>query len=90
MAGVVIELQRCNGEVLKTLITDASGEYLFNLPEGRFNFRFIKPAGTAFSPAQQGAERDRDSNIDPVTGETGCMAINDGDSRRWFDVGIMP
>jgi len=90
VVGAVVTLENCSGDVLQSTTTGIDGHYSFAVSGGSYNLLFSKPASMSFSPALQGSSRAKDSNVNPATGLSGCLIVNDGDDRQWFDVGIMP
>ena len=92
LPGFTVLLLDCNGTVLRTTTTDANGQYAFSgLPAGSYRVVFVAPAGTAYtaSPAGQGGNTSRDSDID-ASGTTACLQLADGESRPDVDAGFYP
>jgi len=88
-SGAGVALLDCNGALIEYAAADADGKYNFNVPAGSYKLSFGLLPGMTFSPSLQGSSRAKDSNVNP-SGITGCMTINDGDTRQWFDVGLVP
>jgi hypothetical protein len=88
LAGAKVELRSCSGQVLDAVVTGTSGEWHFQVPAGKYELRFVPPSGMRLSPRMQGPDRALDSNPDPNTGSSGCLAISDGQTRNWFDAGM--
>lgn len=87
--GVTVELQDCAGHVLATMLTDATGHYLFgNLTPGDYRIHFVAPEGDEFSPMDQGSDDAVDSDADPTTGLTACTTLDAGENDMTWDAGI--
>ncbi len=87
---VRVELRSCSGNVLATTNTDSAGLYQFtDLAAGEYEIGVALPSGSVFSPRFQGSEGARDSNIDPASGSSGCLTLNDGQTRFGIDAGII-
>ncbi len=90
LEGVAVQLQDCSGNVLTTQTTDATGSYRFDgLLAGSYRVNFEPPSGFSFSPPLQGAKRAKDSNPDPVTGNTSCLVTPEGKLRLGIDAGLV-
>ena len=90
VAGVRVQLQRCNGKNLRTTRTNSAGKYVFsNLQAGRYRIKFGKPAGKRFSPLRRGKDRSRDSDAKPANGTTACVTLRNNDKRTGIDAGIL-
>lgn len=92
VAGITVRLLTHQGDVLKTTVTDADGFYLFeNLVEGEYRVEFVLPpnAPYAFTEPKQGADPEKDSNADKVTGKTGLIVLPAGVDRRDIDAGLV-
>ncbi|MBK9138510.1 MAG: hypothetical protein IPM17_07080 [Verrucomicrobia bacterium] len=87
--GVKVELYRCGQEMpWQTTTTDANGYYGFDVIAGEYSVKFIAPHGFVFSPPNQGTDRAKDSNADPVSGEIDCVTIAAGGSNLTLDAGL--
>ena len=92
LPGVTVLLLRCDGTLVQSTTTDANGRYGFSgLPAGSYRLVFVAPAGTSYtvSPASQGGDGTRDSDID-ASGATACITVSDGESRSNIDAGFVP
>ena len=89
--GVVVQLIDCASDaIIGTMPTDGSGLYLFTgLTPGDYRVRFNLPAGTTFSPQDQGADDAVDSDADTTTGETICTSLVSGETDLTWDAGII-
>ncbi|MDH7569215.1 MAG: SdrD B-like domain-containing protein [Armatimonadota bacterium] len=89
VSGVMVDLLDAAGNVLKSVVTDANGLYLFaDLAPGTFQVRFFAPAGYAFTTPLQGGSGDFDSNADPATGLTGAITLSGATDLSW-DAGLV-
>ncbi len=71
-----------------TTTTNANGAYLFsNLPAGNYTVSFTTPAGTTPSPANQGGDDTKDSDL--VNGSV-TVALTAGQTDLTVDAGFMP
>jgi protocatechuate 3,4-dioxygenase beta subunit len=87
--GVTVMLLDANGNVVATQQTDVNGHYLFsNLDPGNYSVKFTAPAGFTFSPANQGANDNIDSDANQVTGVTGIYTLKDGQTDLSADAGL--
>ncbi|MGE5621137.1 MAG: SdrD B-like domain-containing protein [archaeon] len=87
--GVPVELHDGTGAVIKTTITDANGYYTFtSLPAGQYYVSFTPPAGYTISPINQGGDDTKDSDIDPLTGQTVTFALAAGENNPTIDAGM--
>ena len=91
VAGVIVRLSDCEGNVLATEITDENGFYFFNnLIPGDYQVSFLigdLPAGCAFT--QQNAGDDTlDSDVD-LNGVAPCTNIQGGEYDSSFDAGLL-
>ncbi len=84
-----VKLYDCNNNLKASSITDASGAVLFsNVAVGSYYVKFDLPSGYAFSPAHQGADDTKDSDVDTVTGQTTCFTLASGENSTKWDAGI--
>ncbi len=91
VVGVTVNLQDCDSAPLDSHISDAGGIYTFNnIAAGSYRVEVILPTGFRFSPQREGDLRGQDSNIDPDTGLSNCLALSAGQSRLGVDAGVVP
>lgn len=92
VAGVTVTLYASDEiTILKTMTTDALGNYLFtDLPAGSYVVGFSNiPAGFTFSDANQGADDELDADADALSGgKTGIYVIAEGEDNLSIDAGI--
>jgi len=88
--GVTVQLFNCADELLETMLTDANGFYLFDsLPAGQYYVKFSDiPAGYVITLQNQGGDDANDSDADPLTGETECTTLDEGENDMTWDAGI--
>jgi hypothetical protein len=89
MPNVVIRVADCEENLLKTVRTGNSGSYQFSLAAGSYKLKFIAPVGYKLTKSLAGSSRAADSNPNPTSGWSGCMNINAGENRQWFDAGFV-
>jgi uncharacterized repeat protein (TIGR01451 family) len=86
--GVTVRLETISGDTLRTTVTNASGIYHFDsLMTGNYVVAFQKPAGYLGSPKSVG-DPAKDSDVDPLTGKSGSIALVSGVSNLNIDAGI--
>ena len=90
--GVVATLTDCEGNVLQTTVTDATGFYFFNnLIPGNYQVTFdisgLDP-GCAFTYQNVGDDNTLDSDVD-LNGEGPCVFINGGQFDSTYDAGLL-
>ena len=89
IGGVTVNLLNAGGAVIGTTTTDANGNYLFTgLKPGTYSVAFVKPAGTVFSPQDQGGNDLTDSDANPATGITAPRLVTSGTTDRSVDASI--
>lgn len=89
VGGVCVRLlDGASREVLNETTTDSNGYYAFEHPGGDVILQFVKPDHYEFTKANVGDE-DRDSDADPVTGETKIIGADFTASRSAWDAGLI-
>ena len=67
-AGVTVQLLDQNDTVIKTVMTDATGRYLFeSLPEGKYRVKVILPSDATITSPNQGTDANVNSDISQTT-----------------------
>lgn len=92
IVSALVYLRDGTGALLDVTFTDASGRYQFSqlIIGAVYSVQFIPPTGFVFSPADQGADDELDSDADPVTGRSpSIMPSVQDDLTRW-DAGVVP
>lgn len=92
LGGVRVQLLSCEStSPLQNTTTNSSGDYHFtNLAPGSYRVRWIAPSGMTFSPQGRGGSRGKDSNADPNTGMSNCLALTNTQVRNGIDAGLRP
>ncbi len=86
--GVTVSLMECGGSGQDTVITDANGMYLFNdIARGCYIIEFTPPDNCIITQQNAGNDDLSDSDIDPNTGRTGEIDLEQGESDRSNDGG---
>ncbi|WP_458098530.1 SdrD B-like domain-containing protein [Roseomonas sp. WA12] len=88
-AGVTVQLLNAAGTVVATTLTGLTGAYSFaNQVPGTYQVRFTTPAGTIFSPQNQGTNDAVDSDVTPATGLTAPITLTSGQSATNISAGV--
>ncbi len=95
VSGVEVRLTGTTGAgeaVNLTTTTDSVGVYRFeNLAPGTYQIRFSDiPSGLTFSPADQGGDDDRDSDVIASAGETASFILTSNQTDLSRDAGLYP
>ncbi len=89
IANVVVQLLDCASNLVFTTQTDPNGFYLFSgLVPGNYEVKFFPPAGYFFTTANAGSDDTVDSDADPVSGLSICVAVVCGETNRTVDAGL--
>ncbi|MGQ9527835.1 MAG: SdrD B-like domain-containing protein, partial [Chloroflexus sp.] len=89
VSGITVSLYRADGTLVQTVVTDGNSVYLFtNLPPGDYYLTFSLPDGWVFSPANQGGDNSRDSDVDPDTQRTQVFTLGYGQTDLSWWAGI--
>jgi regulation of enolase protein 1 (concanavalin A-like superfamily) len=87
-SGVTVQLKDDAGTVIAETVTALDGSYLFqNVEAGVYSVAFVLPDGFEFTDANVGDDT-RDSDADPVTGETALFTLADGEVNVDVDAGL--
>jgi protocatechuate 3,4-dioxygenase beta subunit len=93
VSGITVTLYNCSnpGVPVKTTITDAGGNYLFeNVLPGDYQVGFSVPLGMLLTQ-QSGVVSDvMNSDVNPSTERTACFVVNSGDNITYVDAGLIP
>ena len=89
VAGVTVNLETCEGTFVKSTVTDAGGNYLFDFLDDTIDYRvcFVLPEGYSFSPANQGGVEANDSDAG-ADGCTDCISLDSCKAPRYVDAGL--
>jgi subtilisin-like proprotein convertase family protein len=86
---VTVNLYRCDGDLVDTTTTDASGYYSFtDVLAGSYYAEFALPESYGFSPQNQGSDPALDSDADPTSGRTACTKLGTGEFDDTWDAGM--
>lgn len=88
--GAQVELFDSGNNPLGTTTTDVNGYYLFdNLDAGDYYVIFTRPIPLyQFTSQDQGADDAKDSDANPLTGQTQVVSLSWGEDYRDLDAGI--
>lgn len=87
VSGVSVSLLDANGSVVKTILTDANGKYLFtNLEPGDYSVSFVIPSGYTLSLKDVG-DNAKDSDV-ASDGRTIKTTLDPGENDLTWDMGI--
>ncbi|MGE5430073.1 MAG: SdrD B-like domain-containing protein [Syntrophomonadaceae bacterium] len=87
--GVTVELHKCSDlSLVATTTTNSNGLYSFtNLPAGDYYIKVTVPAGYSISPAYQGSDPTKDSNIGSDA-QSACITLAAGENNMTIDAGL--
>lgn len=89
VAGVVVRLCNLSGTELDRTTTDANGIYTFLVRAGSYRLKFdIGAADYTVTAPNVGTDDTRDSDIDPVSLQTGTVIVAAGQDRTDIDAGV--
>lgn len=73
----------------RTAITNANGDYVFdNLAPGTYSVNFAPNGAQPFTKADIGADNEKDSDANPLSGTTEQVTIASGGDDRSLDAGV--
>ncbi len=77
IANVPVKLFTNNDQLVATTTTNAQGYYQFlNVTAGQYYIEFGLPAGfDSFSPTQQGGDKEKDSDVTTINGQSGRTPV---------------
>ncbi len=81
ISDVQVSLLNCDGAFLAATRTDQRGVYRFDVPSGCYRVRVARGPQQKFCPAGLGADRSRDSDVDPATGVSAPLDVATGEQR---------
>ncbi|MFH0736664.1 MAG: SdrD B-like domain-containing protein [bacterium] len=89
IAGVTVSLYNCNNSFVSSVVTDNFGVYYFeNITPGDYYVKVNLLDSYVFSPKNQGANSEKDSDIDIVTGKTVCTTLSANETDLSWDAGL--
>ena len=90
LAGVLVELRDCAGNLVASMNTSTNGGYRFaNVHPGSYRLVFRAPTNFVGALAGLGGNT-LDSDADPITGATPCFALRSGETNLTIDAGFVP
>ncbi|MCH9670195.1 MAG: carboxypeptidase regulatory-like domain-containing protein [Gammaproteobacteria bacterium] len=91
VGGVTVNLKDAGGNVIASTTTASDGSYGFgSLTPGTYSVQFVLPAGSTFSPLNQGGNDAADSDADPAMGGmTATTTLGSGDNDSTLDAGLV-
>ncbi len=92
VSALVYLFDGASGAFLDVTFTNASGQYSFQNVSGGplYRLRFIPPPGYVISPRDQGADDGKDSDADPLSGDTVAFALTGAQDATMWDAGMVP
>ncbi len=89
IAGVTVTIKNTNTNQEYTTVTNQEGKYYFNdLPVGTYFATFYTPTGLVFSPINQGSDQEKNSDVNPINGQTANFTITAGVNNYAIDAGM--
>ncbi|WP_198320983.1 SdrD B-like domain-containing protein [Azohydromonas aeria] len=88
LAGVTVQLRNTAGTVLQTAVTDANGNYAFNVGTGSYVVGIVTPTGWLLSGKDKGTNDALDSDFDPTTKVTAAVTVASGQHVQSVDAGL--
>ncbi len=91
LVGVSVALYTSAGTLVSTTTSSSTGYYSFsNVAPGDYYLIFTAPGGYSFGPDGRGSDPTRDSNADPLTGQTGTFTVTAGLTQSAVDAALVP
>ena len=88
LSGVLVELRDCGSNLLTSVLSSATGNYLFSdLAPGSYRLRFSASTNFIGTLADNAGDA-LDSDADPITGWTACLTLQSGDTNLTVDAGF--
>ena len=95
IAGVIVKLLDAAGNPVLgptgqpvTTVTDANGNYFFDVVPGTYIVEFVKPSGYDPSNPNAGTDPTKDSNASVTTGRTQPITLGSGQTDNTIDAGF--
>jgi hypothetical protein len=86
---LILKLYDEQGALRHRTVTNAQGRYqIANLAPGNYRLAFLSHKGYMPTIADQGADDQRDSDVDPPTGRTGLIRLGSGEQATHWDAGM--
>ena len=88
--GVTVNLLDADGNVVATTVTDANGNYRFEIGDpGTYVVEFAPKSGWTFTTKDAGDDDALDSDADPATGRTAPFTVAAGQTDLTLDAGLV-
>ena len=89
--GVVVVLLDGTNTPIRSTTTNASGLYSFTglTPGVPYSVSFVTPTGYVSTTAQVGGDDTKDSDANPVTGQTRSVTLAPGENNMNLDAGFL-
>ena len=88
--GVTVNLLNAEGTVVATTVTDANGNYRFEIGDpGTYMVEFAPKSGWTFTTKDAGNDDALDSDADPATGRTPSFTVSAGQTDLTLDAGLV-
>ena len=88
--GVTVNLLDADGNVVATTVTDANGNYRFEIGDpGTYMVEFAPKSGWTFTTKDAGDNDALDSDADPATGRTPSFTVSAGQTDLTLDAGLV-
>ncbi len=89
ISGITVKLFDCSNNLMSTTTTNSSGKYKFeDVMPGNYYVQFFAPTGYLFTLKNQGSDKKKDSDADPITGKTICFELKAGQNDMTWDAGL--
>ena len=89
IANVTVILYNASNEEVARTTTAADGRYSFGeIAAGSYTVAFVAPQNYYFTRVNQGTDDLLDSDADPVTGRTGTIVLQGGQTQAGWDAGL--
>lgn len=89
ISGITVKLFDCSNSLKSTTTTGPDGKYQFDdVMPGNYYVQFFAPTGYLLTLKNQGTDKKKDSDADPITGKTVCFEIKAGQSDMTWDAGL--
>jgi len=89
ISGITVKLFDCSNNLMSTTTTNSTGKYKFeDVMPGNYYVQFFAPTGYLFTQKNQGTDKKKDSDADPITGKTTCFELKAGQNDMTWDAGL--
>jgi uncharacterized repeat protein (TIGR01451 family) len=88
LSGVAVRLLSSTGVQLQSVVTDANGNYAFNVAAGSYQLAVSTPTGYVLSARDRGGNDNTDSDFDTATARTATVTVAAGQQNQTVDLGL--